>query len=356
MASNTPINNNSKPWFYLIITLFVVFFIHFLGSVLVPFLIAALLAYITNPFVNLLQKIHLPRIYGVIVVFLLLIVLFTVSILIIIPIFERQLLLFINKLPLLIEWIQGTLIPWLDQRLALPSSLHLKDLASHLTGHWQQAGKFASSLFGMIFSSTFTVIAWIMNLFLIPVVLFYLLRDWPKVLSGIHTLLPRPIEPLVFRLVGECNEVLGAFLRGQLMVMFTLAILYSVGLSIIGVDTALVIGIVSGSISIVPYLGFIVGISTASIAAFFQYHDFIHIIGVFLVFIIVQTLEGSVLTPCLVGDKVGLHPVIVIFSLLAGGKLFGFVGILLAIPVAAVLMVLLRALKEKYLMSELYHS
>jgi len=136
--------------------------------------------------------------------------------------------------------------------------------------------------------------------------------------------------------------------------MIALGILYSIGLTLVGIDTALVIGMIAGLVSIVPYLGFIVGVTSAAIAAVLQFHDVWHVIGVVLVFIVAQSIEGSILTPWFVGDKVGLHPVLVIFAVLAGGKLFGFVGVLLAIPVVAVLMVIMRYLTQCYVGSNVY--
>ena len=155
-------------------------------------------------------------------------------------------------------------------------------------------------------------------------------------------------------LLSECNEVLSAFLRGQLLVMIALAILYSLGLSIIGLDLALLIGVISGLLSIVPYLGFIVGFLAASIAALYQFHDVWTLGCVAIVFVIANGIEGTILTPMLVGDKIGLHPVAVIFAVLAAGQLFGFVGILLALPVAAVIMVFIRYFVSHYKQSLAY--
>jgi predicted PurR-regulated permease PerM len=148
--------------------------------------------------------------------------------------------------------------------------------------------------------------------------------------------------------------VLGAFLRGQLTVMLALGVLYAAGLSIVGVDFALLIGLIAGLVSFVPYLGLIVGIIIATIAVLFQSHDITQVLWVFGVFAIVQLLEGTVLTPLLVGDKIGLHPVTVIFAVMAGGQLFGFFGILVALPVAAVLAVIMRHLRASYKQSQIY--
>ena len=200
------------------------------------------------------------------------------------------------------------------------------------------------------------MLGWLMNLVLIPVVTFYLLRDWDLLIKGIRELLPRKIEPTVSTLASEINEVLGAFVRGQLMVMFALGVIYTAGLWLIGLDLAFIIGMGAGLLSVVPYLGTVVGLVAAVLAAVFQFQDLFHTIMVLLVFGAGQALEGMVLTPKLVGDRIGLHPVAVIFAVLAGGQLFGFLGILLALPVASALNVLVRHFRDEYTKSDLYHE
>ena len=188
----------------------------------------------------------------------------------------------------------------------------------------------------------------------IPVVTFYLLRDWDLLVKGIGELLPRNIESTVKQLAKEINEVLGAFIRGQMMVMFALGVIYTAGLWLIGLDLAFIIGMGAGLLSIVPYLGTMAGLVAAVLAAIFQFQDLFHTVMVLLVFTVGQSLEGMVLTPKLVGDRIGLHPVAVIFAVLAGGQLFGFLGILLALPAASALNVLARHLRDRYTKSTLY--
>ncbi len=248
------------------------------------------------------------------------------------------------------------MIPWLDKKFNITIAFDPVHIKNSLSKHLQSATGIMENLWRTVTSSSMAIIAWFANLLLIPVVMFYLLRDWHGVLKGTRQLLPRRMEPTATGLLRECDEVLSAFLRGQLIVMIALGILYTIGLSIVGLDLALLIGMISGLVSIVPYLGFIVGIASASIAAIFQFHDLIHVVYVAIVFIIAQSIEGMVLTPLLIGDKIGLHPVAVIFAILAGGQLFGFVGILLALPVAAVVMVFIRHFRRKYMESRLYQK
>lgn len=326
----------------------------FLGNVLTPFLIAALLAYLMDPVVRRIQKCRVPRVIAVVIVFILLVLLIGLSILVLVPLLQKQLIVLFNKLPDILLWAQSTLIPWAHEKFGINLTWDVNTFKAHMAGHWQQAGSVAAGLLKTITSSSLAIVGWVTNIILIPVVFFYLLRDWSKLVNGMRHLLPRTLEPTITRLVGESNSVLGAFFRGQLMVMIGLGILYGLGLSLIGLDTALAIGFIAGLLSIVPYLGFIVGIISAMFAAYFQFHDWWHIAGVGLVFVVAQSIEGSILTPWLVGDRVGLHPVLVIFSILAGGQLFGFIGVLLAIPVTAVLMVFMRYMKQRYLNSTLY--
>ena len=204
--------------------------------------------------------------------------------------------------------------------------------------------------------SGLAILGWLANLFLIPVLTFYLLRDWDHLVAGIQRLLPRRSEAVWVRLARESDEVLGAFLRGQMLVMFLLGVIYTTGLWVVGLDFALLIGMVAGLVSFVPYLGLIVGIVIAGIGSVLQSQGIADLPWVILVFVVGQLLEGTVLTPRLVGERVGLHPVAVIFAVMAGGQLYGFFGILLALPVAAVAMVMLRYVLQRYRASGLYAS
>jgi len=203
-------------------------------------------------------------------------------------------------------------------------------------------------------ASSMAFISALANLVLIPVVTFYLLRDWDLMISKIHDAIPRRVEQKTSQIAQEVNVVLGAFFKGQILVMLCLAVLYFIGLSLVGLEFALLIAIIAGLVSFVPYLGLIIGLVLACSASLLQLHDASGIMLVLLVFTSVQVLESVVLTPILVGDKIGLHPVAVIFAVMAGGQLFGFTGILLALPIAAVLLVLLNHMNDRYKSSQLY--
>lgn len=346
----------TQRWQLLALTLLIGGLLYVLAPVLTPFVFAALLAYLGDPLVDSLQRMRLSRTSGVLVVFAIGVLSVVLVLILLVPMLERQISHFIEQLPRYVEWFRGTAVPWLEQRFGfeLGALLDTDQVVPMLQQHWQQAGGVAAAVVATVSKSGFAVIGWVMNLLLVPVVAFYLLRDWDVLIERIRALLPRPVEPAVTRVARESDGVLGAFLRGQLLVMLVLGVIYSIGLWLAGIDLALLIGMTAGLLSFVPYLGNIVGVVAAVVAALVQYQDFAHVAYVLAVFVVGQMLEGMVLTPWLVGDKIGLHPVAVIFAVLAGGQLFGFLGVLLALPVASVAMVVLRHAHERYLASALY--
>ena len=346
------IDSNKGIW--LAVSVIVAVLIYLLAPILMPFISAAILAYIADPLTDKLE-IKMPRTLAVSVVFFVLSLVALLLILILLPMLEKQIVLLADKLPLYIDRAQKFVVPWLKDRLGLDVSLlDINTLKHSLSAYWKTAGGIAASVVTSLSRSGLVLAGWVANFLLMLVVTFYLLRDWDILVAKIHNLIPRKNEEMVVVFARESNEVLGAFFRGQMLVMLALAIVYTVGLKIAGLDMALLIGGLAGLVSFVPYLGFIVGIVVAGIAALMQYQDVLHLLYVVIVFMIGQMLEGMLLTPMLVGDRIGLHPVAVIFAVLAGGQLFGFVGVLLALPVAAVIAVALRHMHVRYTQSNLY--
>ncbi len=345
----------SQKWLILVVTLTVGFLVYLLAPVLTPFLVAALLSYLADPLVDRMESRGLPRTAAVAIVFVLLLAVIGLVLLILVPAVGQQIEVLVSKLPVYLDWLQTNVGPWLQQTFGVDATvLDSSTLKSALQEHWSQFGGIAKNIMAWLSQSGMALVALLANLVLIPVVTFYLLRDWDKLVDKIHALLPRKWEPTAVKLAKESDEVLGAFLRGQMLVMLALAFIYSMGLWWVGLELALIIGLVAGLVSFVPYLGFIIGILLASVAAMMQFHDPFFLLLVAAVFGVGQALEGMLLTPLLVGDKIGLHPVAVIFAVMAGGTLFGFVGVLLALPVAAIVMVLLRHLQQVYHQSDLY--
>ncbi len=330
--------------------------IYLLQPILTPFLVALALAYLGDPLVDRLERLGLGRTIGVLIVFLLFLGLLVAAALVLIPQLLNEVASLVKQIPNFILWLQETGSPWIMQQFGVdPFAINLDALRQRLTENWQEAGGIATRVLAEVTSSSMALVTWVANLALIPVVAFYLLRDWDLLVEALHRLVPRDMEKTVAALAKECDEVLSAFLRGQLMIMFLLGCIYALGLVLVGLDLAILIGMLAGLASIVPYLGFIVGILVAGVAALFQFQDFMPLIYVAIVFGIGQALEGMVLTPLLVGDRIGLHPVAVIFAVLAGGQLFGFVGVLLALPIAAVIMVFVRHAYLHYHESEYYN-
>lgn len=344
----------SNRWFWLLLVLVSGALIYLLAPVLTPFMVAAILAYMGDPLVDRLEKYKLPRTLAVVIVFIVLTLVAVIALLVLIPLLEHQFATLGTKIPGYVEVIQNRFVPWLNGHFDLGLQLDIDTLKSSLQAHWKEAGGVARTVVAYVTHSSAMLVGWLANLVLIPVVTFYLLRDWDILVARIREVLPRKSEPVITQLARSSDEVLGAFLRGQLLVMLALAVIYTIGLWFAGLDLALLIGMLAGLVSFVPYLGFIVGILVAGIAALLQFHDVIHLIYVLIAFGVGQVMEGMVLTPMLVGDRIGLHPVAVMFAVLAGGQLFGFLGVLLALPSAAVIAVILRYMHERYKDSALY--
>ena len=325
-----------------------------LGPILMPFALASVFAYIGDPLVDRLEERKLRRTPAVALVFVSLTLVAALGVLITLPLLLDQTQLLIQRLYGFIAWVQESGLPALRQYFDLPEQSSVNTAKEALSKHWSAAGGLLMYVWQQVSGSSAAVLTWLANMTLVPVVTFYLLRDWDRMMARIRVLLPRRVEPKVVGIARECDEILGAFARGQFMVMLSLALVYMAGLWLVGLDLALVIGLIAGLASIVPYLGFIVGILAAGLAAYFQFDSWWPLLGVAGVFGVGQVLESVYLTPTLVGDKIGLHPVIVIFAVLAGGQLFGFLGILLALPAAAVIKVMVLHAHEAYQSSDFY--
>ncbi len=349
--------SDTQKWQLLAATVVLAFLLYWLSPVLTPFAVSALFAYLGDPLVDRLERARLSRSSAVLVVFTAMTLAVVLVVIVLVPLLERQISRLIDKLPVIVAWFNGVVLPWVQQRTGYSlDQLNPQQIIDALRAHWQQAGGVAATVVASVSKSGLAIVGFLGMLALIPVVTFFFLRDWDVMVQRMRELLPRSVEPTISRLGRESDMVLGAFMRGQLSVMLALGLIYTAGLMLVGLDLAILIGLIAGVVGFVPYLGIIIGGGAALIAAAVQFQDWFHPGMVLLVFIVGQMLEGFVLTPWLVGDRVGLHPVAVIFAILAGGQLFGFLGVLLALPVAAVLMVVLRWGHERYLDSALYQA
>ncbi len=333
---------------WLIATALTGWLLYLLAPVLTPFIAAALLAYIGDPLADRLQRIRFPRTIAVVTVFLLTFLFLALLVLLVVPMIRTQVSALMQALPGIVAQAEQVWLPWVSDILGITPDADV-GLAAFLSRYSDMAGTWGAKAFLSLTKSGGAVFAAVLSLFLIPILTFYLLRDWDFILKRIGALVPSSNRETVFKLARDTDEVLGAFLRGQILVMLALSIIYSVGLTVIGLKYAIAIGVVAGLVSFVPYLGFVFGIGLASLTVAMEPNPLLMFAGVVVTFTVAQLIEGSFLTPKLVGDRIGLHPVFVIFSIAAGGQLFGFFGILLALPAAAVLSVLVRFAYTKYL-------
>lgn len=334
----------------------VVWVVWMLAPILSPFVFAALLGWLGDPMVDRLETRRISRNTAVILVFGAMTVVLLVVTVLLIPVLEDQVMTLVNSLPGYRDWFVGTALPWVEHRTGLQilSWLDPERLFVLIREHWQSAGGAASTVLGYVSRSGFALIGWLANIALLPVLSFFFLRDWDLIVGRIGLLVPRDHFDTVRRLALESNEVLGGFLRGQMLVMLILGLLYALGLWLVGLDLGILIGLIAGLLTFVPYLGPASIVLFGGIAALVQFGDWQHLAGVGVVFTVGQLVESFVLTPMLVGDRIGLHPMAVIFAVMAGGTLFGFLGMLLALPVAAVANVLLRYAQDRYRHSRLY--
>ncbi len=332
----------------------VIALLYFLSPILAPFLFAAILAYISNPLVGWLARHRVRRELGTLLVMLLLGGLLVLLLLILLPLFIKEAGLLSERLPGFLAGLNDNLLPWIKARFDVELQFDLAGLKNLIHENLQGADGLGMKLLASLKIGGLALLGFVVNLLLVPVVLFYLLRDWNAVLARIDGLLPRRWHPRLTAIAREIDAVLAEFLRGQIAVMLLMSVLYVLGLWLAGLEFALPIGIITGMLVFVPYVGMLTGLLLATLVALMQFSSIGGVIPVWIVFGIGQALEGMLVTPLLVGKRIGLHPVAVIFALLAFGQIFGFFGVLLALPASAALLVALRHLRNQYLNSSLY--
>jgi predicted PurR-regulated permease PerM len=353
----TPAQKRAAIW--LLFALVAVFALRALGPVLTPFIVGAVFAYILAPVVERLCNAtggRLPRVLAVIIVELLLVLALTLLVLLVVPVFYKELPQIREQLPTVFDKLDSTLRPWLTElgiRVALDLGSLKAQALDYLNANY--SGAMASIFSSLRLGGSLAAVV-IANLLLIPVALFYLLLDWKNFVARILELVPPAARPRVDSFTSECDAVLGQYLRGQLLVMLTMAVYYSTGLALFGLELALPIGVFTGLAMFVPYVGFGIGLILALLAGLLQFASAKAFIMVAAVYGSGQIVEGFFLTPRLVGERIGLHPLAVIFALLAFGQLFGFVGVLVALPASAVLLVAMRRLRVGYMGSKLYQG
>jgi len=336
--------------------------LYLLVPILTPFVAAAILAYICDPLVNklcalkMLGNRKLPRTLAALLVMAGLAGLLALLILIMLPLLQKEFNHFITRLPALLDVARLKLLPLIQEKFGIVLEWDNEMVKSLFASHWQSAGGAAAKVLPWLSGRSAMLLSLLMNVLLIPLVLFYLLRDWPVLLNNIEQAIPRRQHAKILEIARQIDSILAEFLRGQISVMILMSTFYVLGLWLSGLEFALPIGVVAGMLVFVPYLGMLTGLALATLAAFTQFEHFPSIVLVWGVFGLGQMLEGMVVTPWLVGDRIGLHPLAVVFSLLAFGQIFGFFGLLLALPLSAALLVGLRHASRWYLNSSLYRD
>lgn len=325
-----------------------------LGPVLTPFVVAAVLAYALHPAVEAMASRRVPRVVAVLTVEVVAVAALLALMLLVVPILSKQIPLLKEQVPLLADRVNQGLSPWLAQ-FGLSVSLDgasLKTFVGKLLDanleDWIGAALSSARIGGS------ALLAFIGNAVLMPVVLFYLLIDWPNLVGRVRGFIPPRLVDSTTNFLDECDTVLGKYLRGQLLVMAALAVYYSAALAVAGLDLALPVGVFTGLAIFIPYLGFGLGLLLALFAAVMQFASWYGVIAVAVIYGVGQVGESLFLTPRLVGERIGLNPLTVIFALLAFGHLLGFLGVLIALPVTALLVVALRRVRSAYLASHLY--
>ncbi|MDR2925961.1 MAG: AI-2E family transporter [Azoarcus sp.] len=354
MSLHRPTHFQTAAWAGVALALAVLLWL--LAPILTPFVLAAVFAYLCNPAVNALERLRLPRPAAVLLVIAGLGLGLAALALLLLPMLYRDAVALAQKLPSLIVLFNESVSSMLDKRFSVQFQLDPAQFHAWLGQFRDSAQELLPVVLKQIGHSGMAIAAMVANLILIPVITFYLLQEWPRLITGLFRALPRPWLPHARRLTTGIDLVLAQFCRGQVSVMLLLSVYYSVGLWLVGLYFALPVGVLTGLLIFIPYAGFCGGLALALLTALLQGGGWEPFIGVAVVYGLGQLLESFALTPYLVGERIGLHPLAVIFALLAFGQLFGFVGVLIALPASAALLIGLRELASAWFASHLYQG
>ncbi len=349
-----PLLADPRLWAWLAIALVIGSLLYVLSPILAPFLAGAILAYVLNPLVGRLTGRYLPRVVAVVLVLLLVLAVVVALALVILPLLVKEFRMMSEQLPAFLAWLNQTLAPWLKEKFAIDFKVDIETVKQMAGGFLAGNQDLLAGVLGSLKIGGLALLAFAVNVLLIPVVLFFLLRDWNRLVTRVDAMIPRHLHKRARGILAEIDAVLAEFLRGQMIVMLVMSVFYSTALWATGLEFALPIGVITGLLVIIPYVGSFTGILLGIIAAAMQFGTLAGVAWVALAFAIGQALEGMVVTPLLVGERIGLHPVAVIFALLAFGQVFGFFGVLLALPASAALLVALRHVQSAYLAGPLY--
>ena len=328
--------------------------IFFVSDVMLPFIAGMAIAYFIDPLADKLEEWGFSRLIATTIITVCFFSVVIALLILIVPLLQNQVIGFFQKLPNLAEAVIGWLAPVQEKLESKISAEKIEELRNASKSLGAIAVKWLINLLAGVWRGGLALFNAISLILVTPIVSFYLLRDWDKIIAKIDGWLPRPSAPAIRTVMRDIDITIAGFVRGQGTVCLFLAVFYGIGLTIVGLDFGLLLGVVTGLISFIPYFGMLVGMVTAVAIAIFQFDSIVEVIFVLAVFGLGLGIESMFLTPKLVGEKVGLHAVWVIFVLMVGGAAFGFTGVLLAVPVAATIGVLVRFFLAKYLESPLY--
>ncbi|MEK1896022.1 MAG: AI-2E family transporter [Rhizobium sp.] len=341
--------------FWLAVLAFFIAFLFVFSSILLPFLAGMALAYFLDPIADRLERLGLSRLMATIVILIAFVVVIVLALMILIPVLASQFSDFAGRLPGYIDQLQTFITK--SQNSLMPDWVRnqLGTIKNNFSEILSQGFGLLTGLFGQVWSSGLAVVNVISLMIVTPVVAFYMLLDWDRMIAKVDQYIPRDYVANVHQIMREIDQAIAGFIRGQGSLCLILGIWYAVGLSLVGLNFGLLIGLFAGMISFIPYVGSLVGLVLAIGVAIVQFWpDYIWVGAVLAVFFSGQFMEGNILQPKLVGHSVGLHPVWLMFALFAFGALFGFVGLLVAVPAAAAVGVLVRFALSRYLESDLY--
>jgi predicted PurR-regulated permease PerM len=327
-----------------------------LGPIMTPFVLGGVIAYVGHPLVTRLERKRVPRALGAVVVILLGVTAIVALVFIVLPLAQAEIAQLAIRIPALLTKAQEVWLPALNAKYGISVNLDVNQIRTWLTENLSDVGAIAAKVAKSLQVGGLAVLGFLATALLTPLVTFYLLKDWPQLTRALTDLIPRGLLPSVQAFAKEINTVIAEFLRGQFAVMAALAVFYGVGLKMVGLEHGIAIGILTGLLVFIPYLGFGLGLILAMVAALTQFATFGPLMGVAIVYGLGQVIESFYLTPRVVGERVGLHPLAVLFALMAFGQLFGFVGVLVAVPASAILLVALRNVRRAYLTSEVYKN
>ena len=354
---STPETKNGHNWVFWL-TIFAIFClaVYALKSVLMPFIVGILIGYLLNPFTAKFEKFGLNRTIATLLVLSIILLISIPAIIILFTVINEQLMRFTASIPDYITTLTAKIDPFLQNLQKDFPSISADKIKEGLKEEAANNLKILSNILKKLISGSFAIINILSLLLITPIVAFYMLRDWRPFVIRVDNLLPRQSKTTIRGIAKDIDKTIAGFLRGQISVCLILGAFYSICLHFIGLELGILVGFLAGIISFIPYVGAITGLIISLLIAFAQFDNYTPIIQVAIVFGIGQFLEGNFLTPKFIGENVGLHPVWVIFALLAGGALLGFLGLLIAIPVAAIIGVLIRHAINNYKKSSLYRG